>query len=92
MKGITLYTDPNGLDIVMIDRANLDPQYSPLVEGLLNLIQRSEEDTERADFRAAAHAALNRAYGDDEPDYDDEPEYTDANLIEKNPNYKPKTI
>jgi hypothetical protein len=31
----------------------------------------AEEQQERADFRAAAHAALNRAYGDNEPDYDD---------------------
>lgn len=77
MQGISLMTDPNGKpSFLAVDLNHLDPAISPVVEGLLNLIQRSEEDTERADFRAAAHYALNRAYGDDEPDYDDVPAMT----------------
>ncbi len=42
-------------------------------------IAQKAEDKERADFRAAAHDALNRAYGDDEPDYSDVPAYTTRN-------------
>ncbi|GAB2558513.1 hypothetical protein [Spirosoma areae] len=48
-----------------------DNQLDSFVSGLLNLFQQQAEDTERADFRSAAHASLNRAYGDDEPDYSD---------------------
>ncbi len=84
MKGITLHTDPNGLDIVTIDRANLDPKYSPLVTGLLNVLQNDTDDGERQEFLYASGLLGGRAYSDDEP------EYTDANLIERNPNYRPK--
>lgn len=70
-------TDPNGKpSFLAVDLNHLDPAISPIVEGLLSLIQRSEEENDRADFRAATHAALNRAYGDDEPDYDDVPDIT----------------
>jgi hypothetical protein len=39
-----------------------------------------EED---ADFRRLTHLSLNRAYGENEP------EYTDADIKEFNPNFKP---
>ena len=85
MNGIHVINDPEGNPAVLtIDLRNLDPDVSPFVGGLLDLLQQRAEDAERADFRAAAHAALNRGYGDDEPDY------TDAHLIEQNPNYRPK--
>lgn len=77
MTGISLITDPQGQPkILTIDLQDHDQQLNPLVMGLLDLLQGKAEDSERADFRAAAHAALNRGYGDDEPDYDDVPAMT----------------
>ena len=77
MNGIHVINDPNGNPAVLtIDLHNLDPNVSPFVGGLLDLLQQQAADTERADFRAAAHAALNRGYGNDEPDYDDVPAMT----------------
>ena len=74
MQGVHVINDPNGKPAMLtIDRYNLGPNVDPMVSGLLGLLQQYTADTERADFRAAAHAALNRAYGDDEPDYDDVP-------------------
>jgi hypothetical protein len=69
MQGVSLITDPQGQPkILTIDIEQHDNQLDPFVSGLLNLIQQQAEETERADFRAAAHAVLNRGYGDDEPD------------------------
>ncbi len=80
MQGVSLITDPQGQPkILTIDIEQHDNQLDPFVTGLLNLIQQQAEETERADFRAAAHAALNRGYGDDEPDYSDVPAYTTRN-------------
>lgn len=85
MQGIHVINDPNGKPAVLtIDLRNLGPDVSPFVSGLLDLLEQQAEDAERADFRAAAHATLNRAHDDDES------EYTEANLIERNPNYQPK--
>jgi len=85
MQGIHVVNDSNGNPAVLtIDLHHLDLVISPLVEEVLDLIRRADEETERADFRAAAHAALNRVYGDDEY------EYTDAHLQERNPNYRPR--
>lgn len=41
-------------------------------------------DDERREFLYTSGVLGNRAYSDDEP------EYTDAHLIERNPNYRPK--
>lgn len=77
MQGIHVINDPNGKPAVLtIDLHNLDPNVNTLVSGLLDLLQQQAEDSERADFRAVAHAALNRSYSDDEPDYSDVPAYT----------------
>jgi hypothetical protein len=94
MKGITLQTDTNGLAVITIDRANLDPAVSPLVTGLLHLLAQQSDgpdyefaatfEEERAEFLYASALNLNRAYGDDEP------EYTDADIKEHNPNYRPQ--
>lgn len=74
MQGISLITGPQGQPkTLLIDIEQHDNQLDPFVKGLLNLLQQQTEDTERADWRAIAHAALNRSYGDDEPDYDDVP-------------------
>ncbi|WP_020605665.1 hypothetical protein [Spirosoma spitsbergense] len=80
MQGVSLITDPQGQPkILTIDIEQHDNQLDPFVSGLLDLIQQQAEETERADFRAAAHAALNRSYGDNEPDYSDVPAYTARN-------------
>ena len=87
MNGIHVINDPNGNPAVLtIDLHNLDADVSPLVDELLyktrlryvsvEEFKRLTNDNERADWRAAAHAALNRGYGDDEPDYSDVPAYT----------------
>ncbi len=84
MQGIHVINDPNGNPAVLtIDLHNLDHDLRPLVEQLFEPIQNYTEEQERADWRSATHAAMNRAYGDDEP------EYTEAHLIERNPNYRP---
>ena len=72
MQGIHIINDPNGEPAVLtIDLHNLDPDVSPLVAGLLDRLNNQTEEQERADWRAAAHAALNRAYGDVELNYSD---------------------
>lgn len=77
MTGLSVITNQEGKPkTITIDVERHDQQLDPLVTGLLDLLQQKAEDTERADFRAAAHTALNRSYGDDEPDYDDVPAYT----------------
>ncbi len=53
MKGITLQTESNGLSVITIDPTNLDPRYSPLVTGLLSLLQSDVEATERTGSRSA---------------------------------------
>ena len=77
MQGLSILTDPQGKPkTAMIDLQQHDTQLNPLVIGLLELLNQQQEDAERADFQTMAHAALNRAYGDDEPDYSDVPAYT----------------
>lgn len=82
MQGVSVITDPNGHPAVLtIDLHRLDPTDRPLVTALLNrlnaepLIYEMAQtiEQEREEWRLFAHTALNRAYGDDEPDYDDVP-------------------
>lgn len=74
MQGISVINDSQGKPKTLtIDVEQHDNQLEPFVNGLLNLLQQQAEDAERANWRAGAHAALNRAYSDDEPDYDDVP-------------------
>ena len=74
MQGISVITDPQGQPKTLtIDVEQHDTELDPFVRGLLDLLQQQAANAERADFRAAAHNALNRGYGDDEPDYDDVP-------------------
>ena len=80
MTGVSLITDLNGTPAVLtIDLRTLDPANSTLVAGLLDKMEQEAEATERADWRLLAHAALNRVYGDDEPDYSDVPAMTTPN-------------
>jgi hypothetical protein len=84
MQGISLLTDPNGQPAVLtIDLRNLTDEVSPLVAGLLELLQQQDEEQERREWVASSLYNLNRAYGDDEP------EYTDEDLVWKNPDFKP---
>ena len=95
MQGISIINDPNGKPAVLtIDLHNLDPDVSPLVNALLGRIgtdlvitsdyeHAASFEEERREFLQASAMNLNRAYGDDEPDYDE------TDLIEKNPNYRP---
>lgn len=77
MQGMSVITNPQGKPKTLtIDVEQHDDQLDPFVRGLLDLWEQQIEATERADFRAATHAALNRSYGDDEPDYSDVPAYT----------------
>jgi hypothetical protein len=72
MQGLSVITHPNGQPkTAMIDLDQHDEQLNPLVAGLLQLLRQQDEDDERRDWRLLAHAGLNRAYGDEEPDYDD---------------------
>jgi len=70
-----------------IDLDNLDPAISPLVNALLERIGMNPPEApdyefaptveqEREEWQQAAMINLNRAYGDDEPDYSDVPAYT----------------
>lgn len=84
MQGITLQATPNGQTIITIDPATLDPKFSPLVTGLLTILQNDVEQEEYQAFLSASGMLANRAYGEDQH------EYTDEDLIERNPNYRPK--
>ena len=85
MQGVSLITDPQGQPkILTIDVQLHDRQLDPLVRSLLTLLQQQEEATERAEWLAFSSAQLERAYGEDEPDYDE------TDLIERNPNYRPQ--
>ena len=95
MNGIHVINDPNGQPaVVTIDLHNLDPDVSPLVNALLGRIGISpitapdyeyaaSFEEERREFLYASGVLANRAYGDDEPEYDE------TDLIEKIPNYRP---
>ena len=95
MNGVHVINDPNGNPAVLtIDLHNLDPDVSPLVSALLGRIgtdpvtmsnyeHAASFEEERREFLQASAMNLNRAYGDDEPDYNE------TDLIEKNPNYRP---
>lgn len=85
MQGVSLITDPQGQPkILTIDVQLHDRQLDPLVSSLLALLAQQQEVTERAEWLAFSSAQLERAYGDDEPDYDE------TDLIERNPNYQPQ--
>jgi len=85
MQGISVITNAAGQPKTLtIDVEQHDQSLDPLVNGLLDLLMQKTEDTERQEFLYASGALANRAYSDDEP------EYTDAHLIERNPNYRPK--
>lgn len=78
MQGIALITTPQGKPKTLtIDLEQHDKQLDPFVNGLLDLLAQQAEQQERRDFMDAAAMSLNRAYGDDEPDYSDVPAYTE---------------
>lgn len=80
MQGLSVIRNPQGQPKTLtIDVEQHDQQLDPFVRGLLDLLLRTTGTDERADSRAAAHAALNRSYSDDEPDYSDAPAYKNQN-------------
>lgn len=83
MQGISLINDLNGNPAVLtIDLRNLDPDVSPLVAGLLERVKTDAESDERVDWLHLSAINLERAYGDNEPDYNE------ADLLASNPNYR----
>ena len=100
MQGVSVITDLNGQPAVLtIDLRRLDPTDSPLVAALLGRLtadtgqpdalpvayeMADSFEQERREFLEASGIRANRAYSNDEYDY------TDADLIERNPNYRPK--
>ena len=84
MQGLSVLTDPNGQPrTAMIDLQQHDAQLNPLVAGLLDLLNQQQETDERREFLEASLLNLNRAYGEDEP------EYTAADCVWLNPDFKP---
>ncbi len=84
MQAVSLINDLNGDPAVLtIDLRNLDPSVSPLVAGLLEWVKTDADNDERADWLQLSVSNLERAYGDDEPDYGD------ADLLTTNPTYRP---
>jgi hypothetical protein len=75
MPTIALKAHYDGRRIVLDEPYEL-PIDSPLIVTLLPA-EGDPQIQERADWTAAAVESLNRAYGDNEPDY------TDADIIEK---------
>jgi hypothetical protein len=88
MNGISVINAPTGEPMVLtVDLRTIDPAVSPLVNALLALMEQQRNqpadyefaatvEEERAEWQSLAYAALNRAYGDNEPDYSDVPAYT----------------
>jgi hypothetical protein len=94
MQGLSVITSPQGQPkILTIDVEQHDQQLNPLVAALLTLLEAEQQppayemaatfDEERREFLEASAINLNRAYGDDEP------EYTIADLKALNPNFNP---
>lgn len=86
MQGISILTDPAGNpSILTVDLKHHAPVVDGVLSELLAILDRAreQEQAERRDWLRLSAQGLNRAYGDDEP------EYTDADLIERNPDYRP---
>ena len=97
MQGVSVITDSDGQPAVLtIDLNRLDPTDSPLVAALLDRLKTDDDNApvipyetaenfeqERREFLEASMISLNRAYGDDEP------EYTIDDCIWINPDFKP---
>ena len=62
MKGIHVINDPDGKAAVLtIDLNHLDPDVSPLVEGLLTRVSNETENEERRELLYASGVLGNRA-------------------------------
>lgn len=86
MQGISILTDPAGNpSILTVDLKHHAPDVDGVLSELLAILDRAreQEQAERRDWLRLSAQGLNRAYGDDEP------EYTDADLKELNPDYRP---
>ena len=86
MQGISILTDPAGNpSILTVDLKHHAPDVDGVLSELLSILDRAreQEEAERRDWLRLSAQGLERAYGDDEP------EYTDADLKELNPDYRP---
>ncbi len=86
MQGISILTDPAGNPSVLtVDLKHHAPDVDGVLSELLSILDRAQqqEQAERRDWLRLSAQGIERAYGDDEP------EYTDADLKEINPNYRP---
>lgn len=83
MQGISIITKPTGEPSVMtIDFNQLDERLTGVVQKLLQEVEEMEATQERAFWYGLGAQSLERAYGEDEP------EYTEADLLALNPLYK----
>lgn len=86
MQGVSILTDPAGNpSILTVDLKHHAPDVDGVLSELLSILDRAreQEEAERRDWLRLSASGLERAYGDDEP------EYTDADLKELNPDYRP---
>lgn len=83
MQGISIITKPTGEPSVMtIDFNQLDERLNGIVQKLLQEVEDMETTQEQAFWYGLGAQNLERAYGEDEP------EYTEADLLNRNPHYK----
>jgi len=82
MQGISIITKPTGEPSVMtIDFNLLDERLNNTVLKLLQEVEEMEAIQDQGFWHGLASQNLERAYGDDEP------QYTEADLISPNPDY-----
>ena len=85
MQGISILRDSTGQATVLaVDLRQHDERLNEAIQNLLREAEELETANEREFWYRLGAEGLGRAYGDDEP------EYTDADLIERNPNYRPR--
>ncbi len=83
MQGISIITKPTGEPSVMtIDFNQLDERLTGIFQKLLQEVEDMEATNERVFWYGLGAQGLERAYGDDEP------EYTETDLLAINPDYK----
>jgi len=91
MQGISIMNDPAGNpSILTVDLKHHAPDVDGVLSELLSILDRAQQQeeaerpsAERRDWLRLSAQGIERAYGDDEP------EYTDADLKEHNPDYRP---
>lgn len=84
MQGISILRDETGQPAMLtVSLREHDERLNRAVETLLREAEELETQNEREYWARLGAEGLNRAYGDDEPDY------TEADLKWVNPNFRP---